>query len=417
MHIVIIGGGLAAATAVDELRSEGHEGGITVLAAEPHLPYERPPLSKDLLLGKVGVDEVAGTVAFHDADWYAEHEVDLRVGTRATAIDADRSHVDTGDETLSYDRLLVATGAVPRRLSDLDESAERHGLPLTYLRSIEDAVALRTTLDQRPAGSLLVVGAGWIGLEVAAAARIAGWSVTVVDPAPTPLHAVLGPRLGSVFADLHRGHGVDLRLDTGVTGVDREPGGEATVALSDGNSVTPDLVVVGVGAIPADGLAADAGLTTDNGVWVDARLRSADPKVYAAGDVAAHDHPTLGHRIRVEHWDTAGEQGRAVARAMLGGDDPYTRLPYFFTDQYDSGMEYLGHVPPGQHTDLVVRPGDDAPALTAFWLAGNRVLAGMHIDDWDAMDPIRGLVGHDVDIKRLRDPGVPLADLAEAAQS
>jgi NADPH-dependent 2,4-dienoyl-CoA reductase/sulfur reductase-like enzyme len=410
MNVVVIGGGLAAGSAVDELRSNGHDGEITVLAAEPYPPYERPPLSKDLLLGKVGVDEVAGSVAVHDAGWYADQQVDLRVAAPATAIDTDRHHVTAGEESFSYDRLLLATGAEARRLPPLDEPAAQSGLPVAYLRTLDDAIALRRTLEGQPDGRLLVVGAGWIGLEVAAAARLAGWSVTVVDPSPTPLHAVLGPRLGSVFADLHRGHGVDLRLDSGVAGIEGR-----SVTLKDGLEVTPDLVVVGVGAIPADGLARDAGLTTDNGVWVDACLRTGDPAVYAAGDVAAQDHPVLGHRLRVEHWDTAAEQGRAAARLMLGGDEPYTRLPYFFTDQYDSGMEYLGHVPPGQQTELVVRPGADFPALTAFWLAGGRVLAGMHVDDWDAMGPIRGLVGHDVDVARLRDPDVPLSDLAGAA--
>jgi NADPH-dependent 2,4-dienoyl-CoA reductase/sulfur reductase-like enzyme len=410
MHIVIIGGGLAAGTAVDELRSNGHDGEITVLAAEPYPPYERPPLSKDLLLGKVGVDEIAGTAAVHDAGWYAEHQVDLRLGTRATGLDTGQRQVSAGDETLGYDGLLVATGAEARRLRDMDQAAQS-GLPVTYLRSLDEAVTLRRTLLQQPGGQLLIVGAGWIGLEVAAAARLADWSVTVVDPAPTPLHAVLGPRLGSVFADLHRGHGVDLRLDSTVAGVEG-----SSVTLSDGHGISPDLVVVGVGAIPSDGLAADAGLKTDNGIWVDSHLRTSDAAVYAAGDVAAHDHPTLGHRLRVEHWDTAGEQGRAAARALLGSDEPYTRLPYFFTDQYDSGMEYLGHVPPGQHTDLVVRPGAEAPALTAFWLADGKVLAGMHIDDWDAMDPIRALVGHELDAVTLRDTEVSLSDLAETAQ-
>jgi 3-phenylpropionate/trans-cinnamate dioxygenase ferredoxin reductase subunit len=409
MDVVIIGGGLAAGSAVDELRGNGHAGEITVLTAEPYPPYERPPLSKDLLLGKVAVDEVEGAVAVHDAGWYAEQQVDLRIGVPATAIDTTLRRVTAGGRPLGYDTLLFATGAEARRLPQLDEPAADSGLPLTYLRTLDDAVALRRTLVGQPDGRLLIVGAGWIGLEVAAAARLAGWSVTVVDPAPTPLHAVLGPRLGSVFADLHRGHGVDLRLDSGVAGIDGR-----SVTLKDGHHVTPDLVVVGVGASPADGLARDAGLTADNGVWVDARLRSSDPAVYAVGDVAAQDHPVLGHRLRVEHWDTAAEQGRAAARLMLGGDEAYTRLPYFFTDQYDSGMEYLGHVPPGQQTELVVRAGTDFPALTAFWLSGRRVLAGMHIDDWDAMDPIRGLVGHDVDVARLRDPGVSLSDLSGA---
>ena len=406
VHVVIVGGGLAAARAVSELRELGHEVDVTVLTAERHLPYERPPLSKDVLLGKVDLDAVEVTVGVHDARWYADHDVDLRTGSPATAIDRDRRQVRTGSgEAIGYDRLLLATGTVPRRLPEVQDAAERAGLPVTYLRTIDDAVALRTAWLERPGGRLLVVGAGWIGLEVAAAARLAGWEVTVVDPAPTPLHAVLGPRLGGVFADLHRAHGVDLRLGTGVREVRA-----ATVHLGDGHAVTPDHVVVGIGAVPVVGLAEDAGLATGNGVWVDAELRTDDPAIFAAGDVAAHAHPTLGVRVRVEHWDTAAEQGRAAARVALGDDAPYTRLPYFFTDQYDSGMEYLGHVPRGQQTELVLRRGDGT-ALTAFWLADSRVLAGMHLDDWDAMDPIRALVGRDVDVAALRDEDRPLKEL------
>src|SRR5690349_14269855 len=179
MNVVVIGGGLAAGSAVDELRSNGHDGDITVLTAERHPPYERPPLSKDLLLGKLAVDDAEGSVAVHDAGWYADQQVDLRIGVPATEIDADRHHVTAGGESLSYDRLLLATGAEARRLPQLDDPAARSGLPLTYLRTLDDAVALRRTLEGQPDGQLLVVGAGWIGLEVAAAARLAGWSVTV----------------------------------------------------------------------------------------------------------------------------------------------------------------------------------------------------------------------------------------------
>jgi NADPH-dependent 2,4-dienoyl-CoA reductase/sulfur reductase-like enzyme len=403
MKVVIVGGGLAAASAAEELRKAGHEGDVTIVGAEPHPPYERPPLSKAVLLGTATPE----STHVHDVGWYAEQGIDLRTGATVTALDLDRCHVLVGDEELAYDRLLLATGATPRRLAMVDDA----GVPAAYLRTVDDAVALRPRLT----GHVLVVGAGWIGLEVAAAARAAGARVTVVEPAEEPLLAVLGPRLGHVFADLHREHGVDLRLGTGLDAVGTDDAGRTRARLSDGTEVSPDLVVVGIGAEPLDGLARTAGLATDHGILVDARLRASDPHVYAAGDVAQHDHPVLGRRIRVEHWDTAIHQGRAAARAMLGDDAPYERLPYFFTDQYDLGMEYVGHAGPagsGAEPDEVVVRGDEAArVLTAFWLREGTVVAAAHLNDWDAIDDLRALVGRSVPVVALRDPGVPLSDL------
>jgi NADPH-dependent 2,4-dienoyl-CoA reductase/sulfur reductase-like enzyme len=393
-HIVIVGGGLAAANAAGELRERDHRGRITLLAGEPHVPYERPPLSKGVLLREAEPE----SAQVHPEEWYGEHEVELRTGTRATGIDLERRVVRTADGELAYDRLLLATGATPRSLPDLD----RAGVPVTTLRTVEDSVALRDRL----AGDLLVVGAGWIGLEVAAAARHAGGSVTVVDPAEQPLLAVLGPELGRRFAALHRAHDVDLRL--GVVVDSAEPGG--SFRLSDGSEVRPDLVVVGIGAVPDEALARDAGLAVDHGVLVDASLRTSDPHVHAAGDVANHDHPVLGRRIRVEHWDTAIHQGRAAARAMLGDATPYDRLPYFFTDQYDLGMEYVGSVGPDGYDDVVVRGDDLVAGTTALWTKDGRVVAGMHTNVWDATEALRALVGRPVP-ERLADPAVPLSDL------
>jgi 3-phenylpropionate/trans-cinnamate dioxygenase ferredoxin reductase subunit len=368
MDIVIIGGGIAAANAARELRDRGHENGLVVLAAEPHLPYERPPLSKGILLG----DATPESTHVMEQDWYDANEVDLRTGTEATSIDLDRRQVHAGAESVPYDRLLLATGATPRRLPDLEDA----GVPVTYLRTVDDSVALKRSLS----GTILVVGAGWIGLEVAAAARLAGADVTVVDPAEQPLLGVLGPELGARFADLHREHGADL-------------------------------VVVGIGAVPDDRLGREAGLAVDNGILVDATLRTSDPYVFAVGDVANHHHPVLGRRIRVEHWDTAQHQGRAAARAMLGEDEPYTRLPYFFTDQYDMGMEYVGSVGPDGPDEVVVRGKDLVSGLTVLWAEGGTVVAGMQANDWDATDTIRALVGKPVPA-RFGDTGVPLADLA-----
>jgi 3-phenylpropionate/trans-cinnamate dioxygenase ferredoxin reductase component len=391
MNIVIVGGGLAGANAVGELRAQGYTEDITLVGLERHLPYERPPLSKGVLLGSAEPD----SVFVHDRQWYDDHGVDLRLGSPAEGVDLDRCHVLVGGNEVAYDRLLLATGATPRRLPLFEDS----GLEVVYLRTLDDAVRLKGALS----GRILVVGAGWIGLEVTAAARLAGAEVTVVETAALPLLAVLGPELGRAFAELHRSHGVDLRLETSVAAVD---GSE--VVLSDGHRVRPDLVVVGIGVGPNDGLAAGAGLPTDNGVLVDAVLRTSDPHVYAAGDVANQDHPDLG-RIRVEHWDNAIEQGKHAARAMLGDDAPYRRTPYFFTDQYDLGMEYVGHVGPGGHDEVIVRGDLENHIAVALWVKDDRVVAGLHLNDWDATPSLRHLVAAGaVDIEALRDSSTPL---------
>jgi NADPH-dependent 2,4-dienoyl-CoA reductase/sulfur reductase-like enzyme len=388
MNIVIVGGGLTGANAVEELRKQGYDDDITLVAAERHLPYDRPPLSKDFLLGRAEID----SAYLHDAQWYADQNVDLLLGTPVTELDLDRSRATFAGASVSYDRLLLATGSTPRRLPLVDSS----GIEATYLRSIDDAL----TLKNRLSGSILILGGGWIGLEVASAARQAGATVTVVESATLPLLGVLGSELGLLFADLHRQHGVDLRLRTTVDSIrGRE------VVLSDGHRLVPDTVVVAIGASPATGLAADAGLATDNGVLVDARLRTRDPHVYAAGDVANHDHPAIG-RLRVEHWDNAIAQGKHASRVMLGSDDPYNRHPYFFTDQYDLGMEFVGTTT--GHDKLLIRGSVEERVITAFWLRHGTVIGGMHINDWDAIDPIRRIVGQQASAQ-LFDPDVELA--------
>jgi NADPH-dependent 2,4-dienoyl-CoA reductase/sulfur reductase-like enzyme len=397
MHVVIVGGGLAAAKAVEELREHDAASEVTLLAAEPHRPYERPPLSKGVLLGEADV----ASAYVHDEGWYAAHDVDLRTGARATSVDvASRRVAVAGGGDLPYDRLLLATGAQPRHLPDVDSS----GVPAIHLRTIEDSRALKGALH----GHVLILGAGWIGLEVASAARQAGARVTVVEPAPLPLAKVLGPEIAPLFAALHREHGVDLRLRTSVAALEHSSG-RTTATLSDGTTLTPDLVVVGVGAAPDDLLAREAGLAVDGGVLVDAGLRTSDPAVWAAGDVANHDHPLLG-RVRVEHWDTAIHHGQHAARAMLGDTTPYTRQPYFFTDQYDLGMEYVGHVGPDAYDEVVVRGSRADRVLTALWVTDDRVVAGMHLNDWDAIGPIRDWVGQDA-TDALRDSRIPLAEV------
>jgi len=398
--MVIIGGGLTAAKAAEGLRNGGFDGRVALVGAEPHLPYERPPLSKGYLLG----DDDLDSVFVHAPTWYDEHDIALHLGSPATTLDVDTHTVTTGDREIGYDRLLVATGSTPRRL----EVADRSGAAVAYLRTIEDSRRLKAALQ--PGRHVAVIGGGWIGLEVAAAARTAGCAVTVVEALEKPLLHTLGPEVADLFATLHESHGVHLRTNASVSAVvaDAE---RCVVRLDDGSSVEADLLVVGVGARPTTDLAETAGLDTDNGIVVDEHLRTSDPDVFAAGDVANAYHPRLGRHLRVEHWDNAIEQGRAAARSMLGSDEAYDRLPYFFTDQYDLGMEYVGSIGPDGYDEVVLRGDVTGGVFTAFWLADGRVLAGMHANDWDAMEPMRRIVGRAVDLAGLRDVDVPLARL------
>ncbi len=402
MAYVIVGGGLAGAKAAETLREEGFDGPVVLVAAEAEAPYERPPLSKGYLLG----NDERESAFVHPEPWYAEHDVDLRLSTRATVIDPAAREVELGGgERLSYDRLLLATGSIPRRLdvpgADLDG--------LLYLRELPDADRIRSVL--RPGSRIVVVGAGWIGLEVASAARHHGAEAAVLEIADLPLQRVLGDRVAAVFADLHREHGVDLRLGSGVAEIRGAGGRLSGVVMSAGDELPADAVVVGVGIRPAVELAEVAGLTLDDGVAVDAGLRTSAPDVYAAGDVAAVEHPLLGMRVRVEHWANALNSGPAAARSMLGQDVSYDDLPYFFTDQYDLGMEYIGHAPPGSYERVVVRGDLAAREFQAFWLHEGRALAAMHVNLWDeGIDPLKALVasGRVLDLDRLADSEIPL---------
>lgn len=393
--IIIIGAGLAAAKAVEALRDLGHDGPLTVIGSESHRPYERPPLSKGYLQGKADRESVFPL----DAQWYLDHDVTLRPGVRATAIDraAHTVALDTG-ELLPYDKLLIATGSRPRPLPGADG--------VHYLRTLDDSDALRAVFAA--GGRLGIVGGGWIGLEAAAAAREVGLEVTVVEPADQPLIGALGPELAQVFADLHRSHGVDLRTGTTVDAV--LPGGKGLV-LGGGETVDTEAVLVGIGAVPNIEIAAEAGLAVGNGIEVDAGLRTSDPDIYAAGDVAAAQNPVLGERIRVEHWANALNQPRVAAANMLGGAEVYDRLPYFFTDQYQLGMEYLG-LSTG-YDSVVIRGSTDSLEFVAFWLADGRVLAGMNVNVWDVGDDVRELITsrRTVDPARLADLDVALSDV------
>ena len=370
--IVVVGAGLAGATAVTALREGGHDGPLVPLGAESHPPYERPPLSKGYLLG----NDPFESAFVHEPQWYAAHDIDLRTGAFVTDLDLGRKSVSLLDGTeIAYDKLLLATGSRPRRLPLADDS----GVPTAYLRTVEDSDRIRAAFG--PGNRIVIIGAGWIGLEVAAAARAAGTEVTVFEVAELPLLRVLGRRVAQAFADLHRAHGVDLRLGTAVSAADL---------------AGATLVVVGVGVAPDASLAQRAGLAVDKGLLVDATLRASHPGVYAVGDIANHDHPLLRRRVRVEHWDTAIEQAKVAAHNLVGGQEAeaYDRLPYFFTDQYDLGMEYVGYAAADADTEVVVQGDLGAEQWRAYWVSGGVVVAGMHVNEWGAIDEIREQIGH-----------------------
>jgi 3-phenylpropionate/trans-cinnamate dioxygenase ferredoxin reductase subunit len=401
---VIVGAGLAGAKAAEALRDQGFDGRIVLLGDEPHRPYERPPLSKDYLTGKSEREQVF----VHPAAWYGEHHVDLRAGQAVTAIDRAARQVTLADGShVGYDKLLLATGASPRRLPLPGADADG----VHHLRRIEDSEQIKDTLAT--ASRVAVIGGGWIGLEVAAAARQAGAGVVLLEAAELPLLGVLGPKVAQVFADLHRDQGVDLRCGTEITAITTNHGKASGVRLADGTTISADAVIVGVGINPNTQLAADAGLKVDNGIVVDATLATSDPGICAVGDVANAAHPVLGTHIRVEHWANALNQPATAAATMLGRQAAYDRLPYFFTDQYDLGMEYTGHVRQGGYDQVIFRGDVAARRFTAFWCNDNHVLAGMNVNTWHVTEQIRALIHsrQAIDPRRLADPDQPLDEL------
>ena len=399
--ILIVGASLTGAKAAETLRKEGYDGRIVMFGQEPQPPYLRPPLSKEYLRGESELDKVF----VHPEAWYAEQRIELHRSTPVRAIEpATREVVLDSGQRVAFDRLLIATGAAPRRLhipgSDL---AGVH-----CLRTLEDADAIRDAVTS--ARRAIVIGGGWIGAEVAASIRQLGLPVALVAPDSVPLERVLGADVGTVYRDLHAEHGVELLMNQRAVAFRGQTTIEA-VETADGTRIEGDLVVVGVGAQPRTELAVGAGLDVGDGILVDERLETSVPGVFAAGDVAAAWHPLLGARLRVEHWDNARRQGRAAARNMLGLAEPYVRIPYFYSDQYDVGMEYAGYAP---IWDQVVFRGEPASrSFVAFWLSDGRVVAGMNANVWKVNDAIAALVGsrQRVAIERLSDPTVALDDL------
>lgn len=409
-NLTVVGGGLAGAKAAEALRAQGFDGEVVIFGAERHLPYERPPLSKGYLMGSAAFDEAI----VHPKEWYDEHRVTLREGVRVVGLDTSSRTLTLDDgTTASYGGLVLATGSKPRDLPGTEASN------VHVLRTVEDADAIRSTFGE--GRSLVLIGGGWIGLEVAAAARSAGTSVTVLEGAPLPLLRVLGPEIAEVFAALHRANGVDLRTSVQVSGIEIADGVATGVRFGDGSVVPADAVVVGIGVAPVVELAEQAGLAVDNGVLVDASLRTSDPHVFAVGDIANHDHPVLGHRVRVEHWANALNQPAAAVATLLGTDTPYTELPYFYTDQYDLGCEYIGYASQDTADRVLVRGDLQAREFVAFWVKDLdaegrqvRILAAMNVNVWDVVDEVKPLIADSVplDPERLVDSGIAYAELA-----
>jgi len=399
---VIVGASLTGAKAAEELRSNGFDGRVMLVGAEPERPYERPPLTKDYLRGESG----RAKAYVHPDGFYEEQEIELVTGVTVTAIDPGASRVTLHDgRTLGYDRLLIATGAEPRRLhvpgADLDG--------VCYLRTLADCDLLRARLDA--GGRVVVVGGGWIGSEFAASARQRGLEVTVIDPQPLPNERIFGPGVAAFYRDVHRQHGIELLLGEGVDGFEGDRA-VARVRTASGRRIECDFAVVGIGVVPRTGLASDAGLEVSNGIVVDAKLQTAAPGIFAAGDVAHAWHPFYGQRIRVEHWANALNQGPAAARAMLGQPVGYDRIPYFYSDQYDVGMEYSGYAP--QWDEVIFRGDRESGEFIAFWLRGGRVAAGMNVNVWDVNPQIEALIRaqQPAEAAALADPRVTLDSLA-----
>jgi 3-phenylpropionate/trans-cinnamate dioxygenase ferredoxin reductase subunit len=401
---VIVGAGMAGGKAAETLREEGFDGRVVLVGAEAHRPYERPPLSKDYLRGE------SPDPAWLQADegWYAANDVELRTSSVVESIDAgERAVVLSGGERIGFDRLLLATGAEPRRLPV--PGADLEGVHL--LRTIEDSDAIQATFDG--GGRLVVIGGGWIGCEVAASARQKGMDVTLIETLELPLLRVLGPELGGFYRDVHAAQGVELLLGGGVDAIEGS-GRAERVRTSDGRAIDCAAVVVGIGVAPRTELVEQIA-RIDNGVLVDEHLQTSVDGIFACGDVANALHPVFDQRVRVEHWANALEQGPAAARSMLGKDITYDKVPYFFSDQFDVGMEYAGLHDPSSD-ELVVRGDMSSGEFIAFWLRGDRLMAGMNVNVWDVSDPIQELVhaGATVDRARLADPDVPVAEVSSS---
>lgn len=400
-NVVIVGAGHAGGCAAAALRAAGFGGEITLVGVENHPPYERPPLSKELLAGAIPVEKTY----LRPIDWYAASNIALRLGTRVLAIDRDAGRLELPDKgSIPYGALLLTTGARARTLPFADPSHPR----IFYLRDIDDSLALRQQLT--PGARLVVIGAGFIGLEIAATARKAGSHVTVVEPALQPLARVAPPEIGTHVADLHRRNGVELRFGCSVEAIDATDA-QCAVYVS-GTEIAADLVAVGIGAVPNTELAKAAGLSVDDGVVVDHFGRTNDPNIFAAGDVTRHFNPLLGRAIRLEAWQNAQNQAAAVARVIAGGEIPFAEVPWLWTDQYDMNLQVAGA--PLRWDRLVYRGDPAGKSFMAFQLHDNTAVGVFGVNAARDMRFARMLIASrkTIDVDLLGSEKLKLQDLA-----
>jgi NADPH-dependent 2,4-dienoyl-CoA reductase/sulfur reductase-like enzyme len=381
-RVVVVGGSLGGLRAVEALRKAGFEGQLTLLGAEARLPYDRPPLSKEVMRG----EREAETVTFRDADYFAGLGVDLLLGRAATGLDVAARQVLVGGERIPFDGLILATGSRPRMLP---------GTPslegVFTLRTLEDAVAIRAELEREP--RVVVVGAGFIGSEVAASARSRGLDVTVLEALPVPLSRAVGERMGLACADLHREHGTKLICGAGVGSLEGTARVEA-VRLTDGRVVEADLVVVGIGVEPAVEWLQGSGLTLRGGVVCDPTLSPGPPGMYAVGDIARWPNEVAGAEMRVEHWTNAAEQAIHAARALLadGPSSPFRSVPYFWSDQYGVRIQLVGY-PEGDEDEIRVVEGDvEARQFVALYRRGSRVIAALGMNSSKSVMGLRSRI-------------------------
>lgn len=409
--MVIIGGGLAAGRAARMLREQGYDGDVTVIASEPHFPYQRPPLSKGVLQGS----EAPDSVYLQPDEWYAQQRIEVRPGVAVTAIDTAAHNVSLGDgSSLAYDKLLIATGSRSRKLPI--EGHELRGVQT--LRTLDEALALRAALAEG-GKNLVLIGSGWIGMEVAASARTLGNRVTIFEREDVPLSVALGDQIGAAFKQVHESNGVVFHMNSHVERILGNEAGNSpagtyvTGVQADGAIVPADLVLIGVGAIPNTELAIEAGIDVDNGILTDASFATSAPDVFAAGDVASVMHPTVGTRVRSEHWSNAINQGKAAARAMLGEAVSYDEIPYFYTDQFDLGVELSGYAHLMRDAEIVIRGDLEGRKYMAFWMLDGKVVAGMNVNIWDVNETVQKLIRSEqvIDVARLTDTTVDLESL------
>ncbi len=401
---VVVGANLAGGRAVETLRQEGFDGRIVLIGEEPDRPYERPPLSKEVIRSEAE----PSSVFLRDAGWYDEQRIELQLGVAVTAIDAaSKTLTLSGGGTLGYDSCLLATGGRVRRIDVPGEKLDG----IRYLRSVRDASDLAAELERRP--RVVVVGAGFIGAEVAASARTVGCDVTMIEVLEVPLARVLGDDIGKVYAQIHRDHGVDLRLGEGVTGFEGSDRVESVVGSS-GTRYPADLVVIGVGIQPNVELASGAGIDCDNGILVDEGCRTSAPDVFAAGDVANRPDSFSGKRIRVEHFQNAQNQGPAAARSMLGREEPFDEVPWFWSDQYEVNLQMLGHASPDD--GRIVRGDPSTLDFTALYVRGGRLTAAIAMNRGKDIAAARRLIERrvEVDPSRAADGDVALRDLLKS---